>query len=213
MSIYKIIVEDAGVSFPSNPLDTPAFKAWFGRSKVVDDQGRPLKVFHGTSADIGSFQHSHNGAGSRESRLGFWFTESTLAANDFAAFARQGDERYPNVVPVYLSIQNPWYPKSYAEIRHLIDRNTKFARPGMLVGGEQIRMVQDKIDYDAARAELRAAGHDGIALMNTKTDSPNSEPIHQFVILKPSQAKSVLNRGGFDPDEDHLSEERDDKYP
>lgn len=28
--------------------ETPAFKAWFGNSKVVDDDGEPLNVFHGT---------------------------------------------------------------------------------------------------------------------------------------------------------------------
>ena len=29
--------------------DTPEFKAWFGNSKVTDDNGRPLVVYHGTT--------------------------------------------------------------------------------------------------------------------------------------------------------------------
>jgi len=29
--------------------DTIAFKKWFGKSKVVDDNGKPLKVYHGTT--------------------------------------------------------------------------------------------------------------------------------------------------------------------
>ena len=31
------------------------FKKWFGASKVVDDDGKPLKVYHGTTHDVESF--------------------------------------------------------------------------------------------------------------------------------------------------------------
>lgn len=34
---------------------TAAFKRWFGKSKVVDAEGKPLVVYHGTSADFGAF--------------------------------------------------------------------------------------------------------------------------------------------------------------
>lgn len=30
-------------------IETPQFKAWFGNSKVVDENGKPLHVYHGTS--------------------------------------------------------------------------------------------------------------------------------------------------------------------
>lgn len=33
----------------SSQTDTPAFKKWFGDSKVVDAEGKPLRVFHGTT--------------------------------------------------------------------------------------------------------------------------------------------------------------------
>ena len=32
------------------PTDTPEFKKWFGDSKVVDENGKPLVVYHNTSA-------------------------------------------------------------------------------------------------------------------------------------------------------------------
>jgi len=35
--------------------DTPEFKRWFGDSKVVDAQGRPLVVYHGGHGEISSF--------------------------------------------------------------------------------------------------------------------------------------------------------------
>jgi len=31
----------------ANPLDNPAFRRWFGESKVVDARGAPLVVYHG----------------------------------------------------------------------------------------------------------------------------------------------------------------------
>jgi hypothetical protein len=43
---------------------TPAFKKWFGDSKVVDDQGKPLVVYHGTaSTDITQFLPEGGGDG------------------------------------------------------------------------------------------------------------------------------------------------------
>jgi len=29
--------------------DSPEFKAWFGKSKVVDEKGKPLVLYHGTT--------------------------------------------------------------------------------------------------------------------------------------------------------------------
>ena len=40
----------------SGPItDSPAFKQWFGQSKVVDDDGDPLVVYHGTTHNIKKF--------------------------------------------------------------------------------------------------------------------------------------------------------------
>ena len=34
------------------PVETPAFRAWFGDSKVVDENGQPLVVYHGTKSNF-----------------------------------------------------------------------------------------------------------------------------------------------------------------
>lgn len=36
--------------------ETDAFKSWFGDSKVVDEQGRPLVVYHGSTHDFAAFK-------------------------------------------------------------------------------------------------------------------------------------------------------------
>lgn len=38
------------------PTESEAFRKWFGDSKVVDAQGRPLVVYHGTQADFNVFE-------------------------------------------------------------------------------------------------------------------------------------------------------------
>lgn len=35
---------------------TPAFKRWFGESKVVDANGKPLRVYHWTPRSFSKFK-------------------------------------------------------------------------------------------------------------------------------------------------------------
>ena len=76
------------------------FYKWFGDSKVVDEQGRPLVVYHGTGADIQQFNVSERG----EFGGGIYLTPDTTGASDYAMYRAQGPA---NVMPVYVSIRNP----------------------------------------------------------------------------------------------------------
>ena len=40
------------------PTKTPEFKRWFGKSKIVDEGGEPVDVYHGTSHDFDAFSPS-----------------------------------------------------------------------------------------------------------------------------------------------------------
>jgi uncharacterized protein YeaO (DUF488 family) len=77
---------------PQDQTQTEAFKAWFGDSKVVDSEGRPLVVYHGTDAEFSEFSKSKM----REGRIGkgFYFTSSKEEALQYGK----------NVIPVYLKI-------------------------------------------------------------------------------------------------------------
>ena len=79
------------------------FKKWFGKSKVVDQNGEPMKVYHGTD------------------RYGFSvFREDShfTASREYAArYANKGrKDTKSGVYEVYLSIQNPF------DIRNASDR-------------------------------------------------------------------------------------------
>ena len=51
----KIKIAAAPAVAQPRPTDTPQFKAWFGKSKVVDKDGNPLVVYHGTVHDFDTF--------------------------------------------------------------------------------------------------------------------------------------------------------------
>lgn len=77
--------------------ESPEFKRWFGESKVVDEQGKPRVVYHGTSrAGFDTFDTA-------SSDLGSHFSVEPAVGNLFAA-----DHAGKNAVyPVYLKVENP----------------------------------------------------------------------------------------------------------
>jgi len=166
---------------------TEAFRRWFGESKVVDANGEPLVVYHGSEADITEFRSGAAlGTGINN---GIYFAEDARLAS---VFARHRGAVYP----VYLSIKNP------------LDLTTRFPTEGLRgFVGAIARRLSSRFDAQVARDEalkrplgagalvsdsdlkaLRAAGYDGI-----KTDGA-------WIAFDPGQVKSATgNRGTFDP--------------
>lgn len=71
---------------------TRNFWRWFGDSKAVDEQGRPLVVYHGTNADFAVFDPV------RSRDAGVWFTPVRGAAEMYGA----------NIIPAFVSLRNPY---------------------------------------------------------------------------------------------------------
>lgn len=91
------------------PKLTSEFKKWFEGSKVVDQKGSPLTVYHGTRGDFKDFAPTKGSNstifGSYDvERSGFFFSESPSVAS---GFAMQGDGEGANVRPVHLAIFKP----------------------------------------------------------------------------------------------------------
>jgi hypothetical protein len=93
---------------------TPAFKRWFGdwenspetASKVVDGNGEPLVVFHGTTSTFNIFKNDSKGSrgGLNEK---FWsFTTNVEQALVYALDKRlYGNFSEPRIIPVFLNIR------------------------------------------------------------------------------------------------------------
>lgn len=78
-----------------NIFETKQFKRWFGNSKVVNDDGTPKVMYHGTRAQFTVFDKSKARASGAYGK-GFYFTDSTSHAGTY------GDQ-----MAVYLKIDNP----------------------------------------------------------------------------------------------------------
>jgi hypothetical protein len=94
-----------------------AFSDWFGASKVVNQQGKPMVVYHGTGnlENLDRFDPNFAGQGTDQIGSGFYFTTDANDASGYAATSknsRDGNQKIggidsPGVAPVYLSIKNP----------------------------------------------------------------------------------------------------------
>ena len=87
--------------------DTPAFKNWFKDSKVVDDAGKPLVVYHGRlSNDFATF------------RVPAFFSESRQFAEDYGHEKSQDLQADADidVVSAYLSLQKPFDPHNEKDL-------------------------------------------------------------------------------------------------
>lgn len=91
------LLPSAPVALSARQTETPAFKQWFGDSKVVDDQGEPLVVYHGTDTaeDFSAFDTMD---------FGSWFGENPYTAN---GYMEKSGGPSPRVMPVFLRIENP----------------------------------------------------------------------------------------------------------
>jgi hypothetical protein len=81
---------------------TKAFKDWFGKSKAVDTDGKPVVLYHGTDQSFDTFEGTS------------WFTTSKSDASNYSNIITPGKEHTPNVMPVYISIKKPKYLENYA---------------------------------------------------------------------------------------------------
>jgi len=138
---FKAIYGEAGVPMPtksakkvlnqaSQQTQTPEFKRWFGDSKVVDENGEPLVVYHGTKGQFQEFSFEHTGKGVDQFGSGFYFTKDADAASMYASDAkgsyRDSVGSSGNVIPAFVAIRNPvgrnTLPMSKAQILEIIKR-------------------------------------------------------------------------------------------
>jgi len=96
---------------PAHPVDTPQFRRWFDGSKVVDADGKPLVVYHGTAADIERFDPERIGSATDEGLYGAGFYFTPKHGNGGKQWGTAGqyaaDPDGGNIIPAYLSIQRP----------------------------------------------------------------------------------------------------------
>jgi len=91
-----------GGSTAQLPLGSTEFKKWFGKSKIVDENGNLLIVFHGTYAVFDSFERGYKDIG-----IHFGNHEQAIKRIDQLSPYRLVDKSKSKVMPVYLKMENP----------------------------------------------------------------------------------------------------------
>ncbi len=166
----------------SDPVNSAAFREWFGASKVVDKKGKPLVVYHGAPdtrfvTESGVFQTLKERHGIEDDERAFFFAADTRTAGTYASDRRAWDYQnaVPGIVPAYLRIENPM----------VIDREG-----GSWKGTREMILA------------ARAAGHDGVIIRNvidTYNTEKRSKPTTVFVVFDSGAIKhATRNRGTFD---------------
>ena len=143
--------------------DGNAFNRWFNGSKIVNEDGTPRVVYHGTNADFSEFKTSERG---------IFFSESPTVASNYTEYKRSADSvNDGNVMPVYLSMQNPV--------------TVEFGSGKSLA---------------AAVEEAKENGNDGVIVKGyPDTYRGNDVVADMYIVFEPSQIKSATgNQGTYD---------------
>ena len=178
---YRMRLTDILEYLKPRPItQTDAFKAWFSGSKIVDAEGNPLVLYHGTSKDVDfkAFKLPKNGV---------WFTKDAGSASDYAADNDSQNYRYDGgtfvktntasrVIPVYIKSLNPKYYSAYPHELQTADAGES---------GVGYRKAQGNL-----WTRLKAEGHDAVIIGNFDV---------VVVLGGPEQIKSALGNRSFNP--------------
>lgn len=206
-------VDDAAFA-AKDKTDTPEFRRWFGGSKVVDEDGKPLVVYHGTNNKFTVFDRSSppspNSLNDGYYGNGFYASAEDWRAEDFGA----------NVMPLYMSIQRPFMidgfdpinaAKSILKLNGLDqDQARKLKEIANGDFGEDLFLTANALSYalnkNAAMGDvidfgvkltkiLEQNGYDGVI-----ADNADASELTEYVAFRPEQIKSATgNNGNFDP--------------
>lgn len=203
-------------------IESPEFKKWFGNSKVVNPDGTPRVMYHGTQQDINEFKSQFqlnkekyplHGRYNTFGLGGIYFTPDPNYANMYAKTDFRKKQQ-SNVVPVYLRMEKPYiYPSGiWADIKEKLfnpidtfrykKAMEKNIREKGFPDAENIKSMQThKLGYMFARINeinaLKAKGYDGII-------SPDGK---MFIVFDGNQVKSAVgNKGTYSTESNIITE-------
>lgn len=198
--------------------DPEAFKRWFGNSKVVDADGKPLVVYHGTNADFSAFDADRLGEQSNagSAKLGFFFASNPAVASSYAdTYNFHTDTKLGKILS-----------KATAGLWEKFDNVTLRLAGGKPTSGANVMPVYLSIKnpkvidfkgseyrertYAAVIAEAKSEGHDGVILRNTYdhgyVPGQGKDVTDVYVTFNPTQIKSATgNNGNYDPADSNIN--------
>jgi len=185
-----------------NPEHAKAFEDWFGDSKVVDEQGDPLVVYHGTNSKIKEFMPQGKGDW-------YSFTPERTHSDEFGIGYNY---------KVVLSISNPIDLRDFGSGQDewdeegddprtdpkLLERHLKELGINVNLGAQKgfTTEIINRQSKEIAR-QAKSLGYDGLIQKDFIADSESDE----YVAFSPSQIKSATgNLGTFSKASNKINE-------
>ncbi len=140
-----------------------ALRAWFGASKIVDDDGDPLVMYHGSYKDFAAFDRMASAwRGPSIDMVGSWFSSNPGdgGAGMYASGAGAA------IYPVYLRVERPRYFDTFRELLNAMHEAE---------GRDPAKHSTGKGSPEGLREQLKAQGYDGIALSQTNVGEQEAD--------------------------------------
>ena len=187
MEDQDILASEGFVNQATNeviPASKP-FQDWFGASTLVDEEGAPNVIYHGTADNISEFDLDNpNRLDSGWLGTGIYMTDSPILAKIYAEKKAQkkrtgqvpDDGVREQIMPLYARLENPYYAT--------LDEKYQVRAGGRAAA-------------DAFTKDLTDKGYDGV-IMPLDADS------NEIVVFDPSAVKSVFNDGTWSRESSQL---------
>ena len=207
-----------------NQVRTDDFKKWFGdwendpasASKVLDDNGEPLIVYHGTNlnSENGVEFTEFNTYGSKYGLMGIgsYFTENKNIADSYTKKERGSS---PKIYEVYLSIKNPLdmdektdgmnWKSAFEGVEYYHeggDTNESWFRAAELMLRDE--MIPSYEGSEIMQDGIRSMGYDGITHIGGGRYGDSNIKHKVFIAFDPEQIKATTNKGGFNPEDPNI---------
>lgn len=186
---------------------TAKFKRWFGKSKIVDENGNPAQWYHGTGANISKFMARQAGAIFLTPEPKFAESFANMSANYLRSQGKEGGE---NIMPVFVKAENPF---DFEDIKHVVELRKKleelygdnlpkdpmFRSAGIsdsIWGVYQLlananpsdTRVWNVLEAEPVQAAIKALGHDSFYVMENG--------VKNIGVYSSTQVKSVTGNSG-----------------
>jgi hypothetical protein len=199
-------------------ITKPAFKRWFGDSKIVDNSGNPQIWYHGTPMQFEEFKPGVADA--------MYFSQTPEFAQMFsgkgpdpviAERAAQDGWVGPNVVPVYLKANNPFDYENPEHRKMLIE--AVLQKHGQKRPDGQVALFEDGkptlYDAQVLDAGLNPEGNNWLLIERKQIQETikslgfdsfyvKENDVKNLGVYKPEQIKSIFNKGNWNPNDPRL---------
>ena len=179
---------DAQKEWKEKGTESKYFKNWFGDSKVVDENGQPLVVYHGTSEFFSEFDSSLSNYGEVSKDFNFFTNKMNAYANsakDYSDYWGKRNNQAGWIHEVYLSIKNPLH------IKYTNTSESSYFTP----------VEYYDYNFEEIKEQYYSGNYDGIIIENT---DKNSDDSIIYAVPNSEQIKSIGNQGTFDAENPNI---------